>query len=106
MYRQGDVLLIPVKSIDKSATEKPSTGKVVLALGEVTGHHHRFEDFEPRTICQFFKDGDTLPSFISLTEPLGLKHEEHATITVAPGNYAVRHQREFDMMAGVRRVMD
>lgn len=42
--RQGDVPLARVTSIPLSAVEIPRTnGKTILAFGEVTGHHHRFE---------------------------------------------------------------
>ena len=44
VIRQGDVCLVRVKAIPKDAVEQPITGnKVILALGEATGHHHRFE---------------------------------------------------------------
>lgn len=43
--RQGDVPIIPA-TIPSTATEiaKDARGRVILAWGEVTGHHHRFED--------------------------------------------------------------
>ena len=37
IFRQGDVLLVPVKEIPSGLVQ---TKKVTLALGEVTGHHH------------------------------------------------------------------
>jgi hypothetical protein len=41
MYRQGDVLIIPVESIPErlDAIDRDD-GRVVLAHGEVTGHAH------------------------------------------------------------------
>lgn len=43
-YRQGDVPIVPVSVIPASAVALPRQGmKTVLALGEATGHHHRFE---------------------------------------------------------------
>ncbi len=40
-YRQGDVLIEVVKTaIPKGAVELTMTDRVVLALGEVTGHAH------------------------------------------------------------------
>ena len=44
LFRQGDVPLVSVSSIPASAVALPRQGlKTVLALGEATGHHHRFE---------------------------------------------------------------
>ena len=45
MFRQGDVLIIPVKSIPKTAEPiAREQGRVVLAHGEVTGHAHAIRD--------------------------------------------------------------
>ena len=44
IIRQGDVCLVRVGAIPKGAIEQPQKGKkLILALGEATGHHHRFE---------------------------------------------------------------
>ena len=41
MFRQGDVLLLPVSAIPAAATPRPATnGLLTLAYGEKTGHHH------------------------------------------------------------------
>jgi hypothetical protein len=41
MYRQGDVLIIPVESIPERLDPiGREDGRVVLAHGEVTGHAH------------------------------------------------------------------
>jgi len=121
MYRQGDVLLIPVSEIPADLkSSKPK--KVILAYGEVSGHHHRFEN---GNVISFYKEGDkevgaqpiagggrlrgsaTPVEFIRvLAAGAGLVHEEHSTINVAPGSYKIVRQREFDMMEGVRSVAD
>ena len=121
MMRQGDVLLIPVSAIPFSL--KSSTpAKVVLAYGEVSGHHHRFES---GNVTAFYKEGDadvgaqpiagggrlrgtaTQVDFITVAKTSApLVHEEHTAITVEPGSYRVVRQREFDMLAGVRSVVD
>lgn len=44
-YRQGDVGIFPVDSLPKGAKRvKRVDGRVILALGEVTGHHHSIAD--------------------------------------------------------------
>jgi hypothetical protein len=42
-YRQGDVLIERVSKIPSSAKKQKSGPRVILALGEVTGHHHSFD---------------------------------------------------------------
>ena len=50
-YQQGDVLLVAVTKRTESDIRSEckiekggdKEGKVILALGEATGHHHRFE---------------------------------------------------------------
>lgn len=118
IVRQGDVLLVPVKSIPEGLrSDNPQ--KCILAFGEVSGHHHRFEGGH---VTAFYKEGDTGEpisggprlrgsatdiAFINVPEDgADLVHEEHTAITVAAGLYEVRRQREFDMLEGVRSVQD
>ncbi len=116
--RQGDVLLVPVKSIP-AGLRSDNPQKCILAYGEVSGHHHRFEG---GAVTAFYKEGDTGQpiaggprlrgsrtdiEFISVPEGgADLVHEEHDAIAVAPGFYEIRRQREFDMLEGVRQVAD
>ena len=101
-YRHGDVSFHPIKE---------ATGKVInhngsftLALGEATGHHHlitvpRIEDMEIR---------ETAAGYILVLKSEGtLTHEEHGTLTVAPGTYRIGKEREYDWFSlATRRVID
>lgn len=115
--RQGDVLLIQVKEIP-SGFQSRTDKKTILAYGEVSGHHHRFEGDR---VTSFYKEGDDLRmsggtalrgsrtdvEFISVADGgADLVHEEHDTISVPPGNYKIIRQREFSVLEGVRRVAD
>ena len=103
--RQGDVLLIRTTKRSITAAHKPvdrdSSGRVVLAYGEVTGHAHVLHD---PGVCLLRAEGisDRVLTVERLCE---LTHEEHASIPVGPGTYLVRTQREW---AGeeVRNVAD
>jgi len=93
-YRQGDVALIPTTAIPEGA--KPverDGGRIVLAYGEVTGHAHAILDRG----AELLATADTEDRFLSIMASSGvaLVHEEHATITLPPGNYVVRRQREY-----------
>lgn len=43
MYRQGDVLPVKTNEIKKENKVEDQNGRTILALGEVTGHHHSFK---------------------------------------------------------------
>jgi hypothetical protein len=112
MYRQGDVLIVPVaeSAVVGNARERKPNDRVVLAYGEVTGHAHALH--QPN-VCASYKEGadeyDTsaTPTFIKVNDsPAPLVHEEHDTINLPPGAYKIVHQREYDMMEGVRKVAD
>ncbi len=99
-YRQGDVLLTLAK-IPESAKPVKIQGKVILAEGEATGHHHAIAS-APRKL-QTFLDGEQL--YLRVKSPVVLEHQEHAAITVEPGDYVVKKQIEV-WLDEVRRVAD
>ena len=104
IYRQGDVLLVPVSEIPESARSvSRKRSRLILAEGEATGHHHSIlvsdgvnlmEVPSQSELYLLVAEGDTL-----------LEHQEHATIIVKKGTYRVIIQREYDP-AGERRVAD
>ena len=95
-YRQGDVFLVEIDRLPKGVKKKDK----ILAYGEVTGHTHRFET-QAATV---YTDGDT--QYVVVTQPTELIHEEHENRLIQEGKYEVRIQQEFDLMEGVRQVMD
>ena len=126
-YQQGDVLLVAVtepiesdiRSECKIETGGDKDGKVILALGEATGHHHRFElnKMNPgvtvSTLHQKYrlrwKSGYSDDPSYYLVEggPATLYHEEHNPLTVPPGLYRRTIIREFDHISNsFREVLD
>jgi hypothetical protein len=105
MYRQGDVLVIPVRSIPKSATpRKREAGRVILAHGEVTGHAHAIDDTTHAPTAQLLDAPDGL-AYLKVDEISRLVHQEHGSIELAPGRYKVIRQREYTPEA-IRTVAD
>lgn len=95
--RQGDILLEQVDSLPEGLEEKDK----VIALGEVTGHSHRFESSDAKV----FKSASG-QQYAQLESPCDLVHEEHHVLTIPKGLWRVINAREFDLVEGVRQVMD
>lgn len=90
-YRQGDVGLRLVTRTPKGKKQDAENGRIILARGEATGHHH--------SVCAG-KAGMTIEDdgvrLLSVgPEGVTLDHQEHATITLLPGTYEVIQQREY-----------
>ena len=61
-YRQGDVLIVPVRSMPGGmARRERDGGRIVLAYGEVTGHAHAIFDVINRSYGNLY-------GFVPLTE--------------------------------------
>lgn len=102
VYRQGDVGISYFGKVLPAGAEEVKSGqegKVILAYGEVTGHHHRFETANVTA----YKFGDQ--EFIKVDAPSNLIHEEHDQVTFETGVYEIIHQREYQPEA-IRRVID
>jgi hypothetical protein len=96
MYRQGDVLLVPVapEEIPTGAMPAPRDrgGRMVLARGEATGHAHVING--PDT--ELLADRDCIDElFVQIVSHARLVHEEHGAIAVPAGTYRVIRQREY-----------
>ncbi len=103
MFRQGDILLIPVSdsSAQEGLTPVPrEKGRVVLAHGEATGHTHAI--LAPDAVL--FDNGKGV-RILAVESEADLVHEEHATIRLPKGFYEVRRQREYSPEA-IRNVAD
>lgn len=106
IIRQGDVLVVPIEKLPTTIVPvEAETGRLILARGEATGHHHSIA-FADR-VALFAEDGSGRGLFLSVTgaEPVALEHQEHTALKIAPGDYEVRIQRT--MRSGlVQRVSD
>lgn len=105
IIRQGDVCLVRVGAIPKGAIEQPPKGnKLILALGEATGHHHRFEFMaKDYNVKLYVAEGGA--RYLDVSAPADLLHEEHSTAIVPAGRYLLPQQVEYTP-AELRRVAD
>jgi hypothetical protein len=100
-YRQGDVLIERIRMLPEEVKAgKPENGKIILALGEVTGHAH----VVPAELAKSFVD-ENGGLFIEVEEEAEVLHEEHATLRLPAGIYRITHQREYTPEA-IRNVAD
>ena len=105
MKRQGDILLVPVEKLPDGLTEVPrEKGKIILAEGEATGHLHMIEAPEATFLAKDIADIEG--RFLAVEEEVALVHPEHDTVTLEPGAYEVRRQREYSAAGGIDLVAD
>ena len=106
MYRQGDVLLAPVgeapEGLRDPVVPRDDQGRVILALGEATGHAHAIRD---PWVTMTEHPTTKVRHLHVVGKPTALLHEEHAPITLPPGVYRVGYQREYSPDE-IRRVAD
>jgi hypothetical protein len=106
MYRQGDVLIIPVAKAPKLGKKFQGLfGRLILAEGEVTGHAHAILDTEAELHEIEHEVSDRLLRVL-VEDGAKLVHEEHGQIKLPKGDYIVRLQREYDPISDWHRVSD
>ena len=93
-FYQGDVCLIKVDILPtQSIKQERSKGALVLEYGEVTGHSHRISDIDK---CDLYLEGTR--RFLEVCYAVPLTHEEHDTITLEPGIYEIKRQRQWSVL--------
>jgi hypothetical protein len=73
--------------------------RLILARGEVTGHHHSVLEDD----AELIQEGERM--LLTVIRETHLQHQEHGAITLPPGTYIVRRQREYSPEA-IRNVAD
>lgn len=91
IYIQGDVLIERVNEMPKGRAVEPINNRIVLASGEVTGHHHSITAADVDTAIL----DNNGAMFLRLCRETVLTHQEHNTIPLAAGTYRVTIQREY-----------
>jgi hypothetical protein len=100
-FRQGDVLLLggPSVALPAAATDiTPDEGRVVLALGEATGHAHAFYE----RACVTLRQAPSRDRYLKVVKTTALLHEEHTAPKVPPGIYRLPKQVEYSPRELVR----
>jgi hypothetical protein len=95
MYRQGEVLIVPMQKGEK--IKGSLKANKVIAEGEAMGHLHELEQGE-----LYESEGQM---FLKADKPSVLKHPEHGQMTIPKGRYEIIIQQEYEE-GGVRNVVD
>lgn len=108
---QGDVMLRRVTALpDKLTKIEPENGQYIVAHSE-TGHNHVIAE---SPVVRLYNTTDELVSYLEVIEATDaaetvLEHmrsfDTHAPISIPPGVYEVRRQREY-IPEGWRRAAD
>ena len=94
IYRHGDLSFKQIDKLPEDVKEMKQEKSFVLALGEHTGHKHVITA-EKEGVVQMLTtmDGKTV---LVIEGVALLTHEEHKTITFAPGIYEMDNEQEYD----------
>lgn len=112
LIRHGDLLFRPAEypdTLERGRTLIERDSRVILE-GEVTGHAHRFVAGDA-AILDYYEEtwrGKALAgTYVNVTTPATVTHEEHGPLSVMPGFYEIIRAREFDYASRLsRRVVD
>jgi hypothetical protein len=101
MYRQGDILLVKVNNValESAMRLEAEDGKLILAVGEATGHHHYVSSSD----ASMFAYSEEV--YLQVTKPTQLKHQEHEAIALDIGIYKKIQQVEYTPER-IRNVID
>ncbi len=100
-FRQGDVFLERVAELPKGKRQEARDGRLILAYGEATGHHHSVAERDGELV-----ETEAQEVYLRIMRTTTLDHQEHAAITLEPGVYKVGRQVEYVPKALPRRVAD
>ena len=92
-YRQGDVLITRVDEVKVKPKDKVKSkhGRLILAEGEATGHHHSV----PASSGKLYAIAGGMLAMI-LNRKTTLMHQEHDSIPLPKGTYVIQRQREMN----------
>lgn len=99
----GDVLVFGEGAMPPEFSQWPIVKDNCLAYGEATGHVHKLigGKFELR------ENPATKVRHLKVVDTVMLKHQEHRPIEIAPGQYRIGIQREYDPYEKlIRKVVD
>jgi hypothetical protein len=108
ILRQGDVLLKRMSHAPKANAElrtiERDGDRIVLALGEATGHAHVIK--EPDATLFGMAHWGSERRVLKVEGMAALRHDEHGEIQIPKGWWEVVRQREYEPRTGQNYVAD
>ena len=105
---QGDILIRKIATIPSDAIKQDTSNGIHVVAHSETGHHHVIDAED----VEYYQDGqDKLTAYLVVQSAIGkaIRHlrsfHTHEPITVPPGIYEIRRQREYTP-SGWRRAAD
>ncbi len=110
-FRQGDIGIARVtKKFDINMELKPIkavNGRLILAYGEATGHHHSVSLLDYPETELYDVIGEAEKMLLKVAEPgVVIEHQEHAAIILEPGWYEIHRQVEYSPEDEYRYIAD
>jgi hypothetical protein len=100
----GDVIIKCVDTLPTNFDELENEPNNCLAYGELSGHAHQLQEGEFE--IKVDKDNPTM-RHLRIVKPTALRHQEHKTVMLQPGNYQIGIQQEYDPFTKkLRQVID
>lgn len=86
---QGDVQYQRIEGLPEGLVPmgRDNLGRLIIAAGEATGHHHAIKERE----ASLFVDPETGVRFLIAPNGAVMDHEEHAAHVLEPGIYRFGH---------------
>lgn len=107
-WRHGDVQVFALDAApDVTGLTKVPTP--TIALGEVTGHSHRFDAKKKSDVVVYRVNtgaNDNGDRIVEVRRATDLVHEEHSRIRLSPGWYRTRIKRQYSAEHGWAPVVD
>lgn len=81
--------------------------QIVLAEGEVTGHHHVIQEQGAELFEIAANDNQTgIVGLLKVTNKVTVRHQEHPQLDIPPGEWVILLPREYDDEDAWRTVVD
>lgn len=101
--QHGDVLLKPISGLPEGLTKgKRRGGRLIVAEGEATGHHHAIADKAVSIWC-LVKDGVEQMYLEVEADKVTITHEEHKPLEIPRGIYEIGTVKEYDYLQDMER---
>lgn len=108
---QGDLMIRRIETLPDNLRPMKTENSLYIVAHSETGHHHAIAE---KPNVRVFESGDPMVSYLEVVEAADqtetlLEHlrsfDTHETISIAPGVYEIRRQREYTP-EGWRKVQD